>query len=284
MKLAVQVQYDENVEQVLQSVSKSGYRYVSMGFGSSDCFHHNGWEQDVLRIERLLQKNGLCCIQTHLPCYDLRVSSEMIDDAMENAQLRCVIAAGKLGAEWSAYHGRTAVNANYSPRLSLQHTEKALEKLVAAAQEHHTGVAIENIPLFPELYWMRFLGSDVEDLCQICEDFASPALGICWDFGHAHLMKHDEAQMIRTAGKYIRATHIHNNYQMVDEHALPTVGTINWQTVMNALKDCGYDGYLTQELNYSCDERLDSFMAHSYECGVYLGKLMKRGGEDGNHN
>lgn len=275
MKLAIQVQYDQNVEQVLKSVAKAGYSCVSMGFGSSDCFHKDSWEREVLRVEQLLKENGLQCVQTHLPCYDLRKSSEEVDEAMELAQLRCVMAAGRLGAQWNAYHCRTAVNFNYSPRVSIAHTKRSLEKLVACAEENHTTVAIENIPIFRGLYWMRFLGSDVEDLCQICDDFASDAICICWDFGHAHLMNHDEPKLMRTAGSRIKATHIHNNYGIEDEHAIPSVGNIDWPAVMGTLKEIGYTGYLTQELNYNVDSRLDSFMAHSYACGVYLDELMK---------
>ena len=76
----------------------------------------------------------------------------------------------------------TAVNFNYSPRLSIEHTKRSLEKLVVCAEENHTAVAIENIPIFRGLYWMRFLGSDVEDLCQICDDVSSDAICSCRDF------------------------------------------------------------------------------------------------------
>ena len=276
MKLAVQIQYDANVEYALWCAAQAGYRYISMGFGNSDCFQQKGWEKHVARMERLLKDNGLQCVQTHFPCYDLRVSSEILDEAMENAQMRCVIAAGMLGAQWNVYHCRTAVNFNYSPRISIQHTKHSLEKLLVCAEKNRTGIAIENIPLFPELYWMRFLGSDVEDLCQICDDFKSDALSICWDFGHAHLMKHDEVKLIQTAGNRIQATHIHDNYQMVDDHTPPGMGTINWPEVMDALMRTGYNGFLTQELVYPSDKRLESFMAHSFACGQYLYQKKQR--------
>ncbi len=275
MKLALQVQYDANIEHALKCAAKAGYQYISMGFGSSKCFHHACWEQDVLRMERLLKENGLQCVQTHFPYYDLRISSEVIDEAMETAQMRCVIAGSMLGAQWNVYHCRTAVNFNYSPRISIQHAKHSLEKLLVCAEQNNTGIAIENLPLFPEIYWMRFLGSDVEDLCQICDDFSSDALSICWDFGHAHLMKHDEVKLIQTAGDRIRCTHIHDNHQMVDDHAPPGMGTVDWPAVMGALKQTGYTGYLTQELEMPRDDRLESFIAHSYACGRYLDSLMK---------
>ena len=278
MKLAVQVQYDDRFERTLESVSKAGYQFISMGLGLETAIEYmarDTWEQDVLRIEQLLRKNHLQCIQTHLPVYDLRVSSEILDEEIERAMRRVVITAGRLGAEWNAYHCRTAVNENYSPRISIQHNKVALEELVELAERNNTGIAVENIPLFPEIYWMRFLGSDVEDLCQICDDFDSKAIAICWDFGHAHLMKHDEVKLIQTAGSRIQATHVHDNYQIWDDHAPPGVGNVDWPAVMGALKQTGYDGYIMQELNYCADHRLDSFMRHSYECGVYLESLLR---------
>ena len=42
MKHAVQIQHDENLEYALKSAAAAGFRYVSMGFGSSKCFHQDG--------------------------------------------------------------------------------------------------------------------------------------------------------------------------------------------------------------------------------------------------
>ena len=264
-RLAIQVQYDDNFEQVMKSVGKSGYKYVSLGFGSSKCFHHSDWEKNLARIDTVLSENSLECIQTHLPYYDLMLSAEISDPDMDRAMLRCIEASGKLGAEWCAYHMRTAINDNFSPRKSAEYAKAAIEPLANAAREHKTGVALENLPIFPGIYQYKFFSSDYEDICEINDYFNCKEIGICWDFGHAHMMKYDEVKAIRRVGNRIKATHIHNNSQ----------GTIDWPGVMGAMKDV-YNGALTLEVAYNCNEYLDSFMAHSYDCLKYLEGLIEK--------
>ena len=82
---AIQIQHDDALEHALQSASKAGFEHISMGFGSSKLFHEDNFETELERIKQLLNKNGLKCIQTHLPYYHLLISAEELDDTMETA-------------------------------------------------------------------------------------------------------------------------------------------------------------------------------------------------------
>ena len=273
---SVLFQYGPNAEQVLDGMARAGYKKASLGFSATRFFYEDGWEREVIRARKLLERYGLQCAETHLNYTDLKLSSEIPDPGTELAQERCVIATEMLGADWTAFHFRTAIHDNYSPRRSLEHNRPQLERLVRCAEAHHTGVAVENLSIFPDVYWMRFLGSDVEDLVWICQEIDSPSLGICFDFGHAHLMKHDLPKMVRTVGPWLRCTHIHDNYQLQDDHAIPTNGNLDWSAAMAALKEVGYEGNLTQELVLPKEPQLlNSFLAHSRACGQYLERLIK---------
>lgn len=266
MKKAIQIQYDSDFETALKCAKNAGFRYVSLGFGSSKLFHNAGWEKHILHIEKLLEKYSLECIQTHLPYYDLLISAEIIDKDADKAMLRCIKGGAMLGAQWTAYHARTAVNDNYSPRKSMELAKTALTPLVNEAIAQNTGIAIENLPVFPDIYEMKFFTSDYEDLCELCDYFKSENVGICWDFGHAHLMKNNQRKAIEYVGSRIKATHIHNNDQNSDGHFLPSTGTIDWKSVISPFKKFGYGGALTLEINYNADFALESFFRHAYEC------------------
>lgn len=86
--------------------------------------------------------------------------------------LRCIEAGGKLGAEWNVYHARTAVNDNYSPRKSMELAKIALTLLADKANKSGSGIAIENLPVFPGWAQARFFSSDYEDLCEINDYFS----------------------------------------------------------------------------------------------------------------
>ena len=49
-KVALQIQHDNKWEQMLEISAKSGFRFVSMGFGSSKCFHNSDWETEIKKI------------------------------------------------------------------------------------------------------------------------------------------------------------------------------------------------------------------------------------------
>ena len=272
--LAIQIQHDERFEDMLARVANVGFRHVAVGFSPSQCFYSSDWEQQVLQIERALEKNGLSCIQTHYNCHDLMMSAEVMDEETDRAILRCTEAAGKLGARWNAYHLRTAINENCSPKKSMEYAKAALTPIVEKAAQHNTGVLIENLPIFPGLFEYKFFSCNPEDLTDLYDYFHCEQMGICWDFGHAHLMKFDEAMAIRSLGDRIKGTHVHSNAGYYDSHFLPTQGTIDWNAVMPALKEY-YTGALTLELAYSTvpDACIDSYLAHSYQCLQYLDSI-----------
>lgn len=71
--------------------------------------------------------------------------------------------------------------------------------------------------------------------------------GLCFDTGHANLLRHDMRVFIPVYGKRIKALHIHDNNGSNDNHMAPFAGTINWQCFCSALHEIGYDGDLSFE-------------------------------------
>ena len=100
---------------------------------------------------------------------------------------------------------------------------------------------------------------------------------ICWDFGHANMLAFNQADAIRTLGKRIECTHVHNNFKKQDLHLPPDCGNIEWDKVMKAMNDIGYDGPLTLETHclYVDDELLKSFAKYNYAGLIYLEQFVK---------
>ncbi len=269
-----QVQHDGSMERAFEYVAKAGFKYVSLGFGSTKAFHSDGWETVAPYIKKKLEENGLTCVQTHLPYYDLRISSEILDDEMETAIKRCIIASAELGAKVCVYHPRSAVSKNYSSSVSLEDNKKVISGYNEVAKEAGIGLALENLPIFPDIHHMRFYTSDPEDLCELVDSFNDDNISICWDFGHAHLTKIDHVQALKMVGKRLSCTHIHNNRQIDDDHYPPSLGTMKWDELMPVLTEIGYEGPLTLEVVYPDNSTLESYVAHCYSCAEYLEILM----------
>ena len=116
---------------------------------------------------------------------------------------------------------------------------RSLEEIAAAAHDVGVQVAVEVIP--NEL-------SSAEALVQLIEEQLDGLdVGICLDYGHAHLMG-DLGEAIECVGGHLRTTHVHDNGGRADDHLVPYAGTINWDTAMMETQKIGYDGVLMLEV------------------------------------
>lgn len=86
----------------------------------------------------------------------------------------------------------------------------------------------------------------------------SPAVGFCWDTGH-QMCYNLTTDMMSLYGKRLLGTHINDNlgcrdYQGTitwhdDLHLLPFDGIADWKRVAKKIRESGFDGPLTFELN-----------------------------------
>jgi len=73
-----------------------------------------------------------------------------------------------------------------------------------------------------------------EKLQELLKALHYPDLGICFDFGHAHLMSsvHQAFGMLEDR---IRSSHVHDNHRDKDAHLWPGDGSIDWSYAMQSL-------------------------------------------------
>lgn len=116
---------------------------------------------------------------------------------------------------------------------------RSLEEIAGLAAEVGVRVAVEVIPneLSSPDALVRLIEEQVEGL----------DLGICLDYGHAHLMG-DVGEAIEAVSGHLWTTHVHDNHRREDEHLVPFAGTIPWGAAMMATQKIGYDGPLMLEV------------------------------------
>lgn len=116
---------------------------------------------------------------------------------------------------------------------------RSLEEISRIAGPLGVRVAVEVIP-------NRL--SDAGSLVALIEsEIDARHVGICLDFGHAHLMG-DVADAVETAAEHLIATHVHDNRGRDDEHLVPYHGTIDWDLALVTMQKIGYDGTYLMEL------------------------------------
>jgi sugar phosphate isomerase/epimerase len=121
---------------------------------------------------------------------------------------------------------------------------RSVEELVAIAARFDVQVALEVIP-------NRL--SSAGALCRLIEDELDGLnVGVCLDYGHAHLMG-DLGEAIETLSGHLWTTHVHDNGGKSDDHLVPFAGTIEWEAAMMATQKIGYDGALILEVGDTGD-------------------------------
>jgi len=116
---------------------------------------------------------------------------------------------------------------------------RSVDELQAAAEPLGITVALEVIP--NELSQPGSLVYFLEALLE------RPNVGICLDFGHAH-MDGDVLEAIETVSEHLITTHVHDNRGRTDDHLVPFEGTIDWAGALTAVQKVGYDGTLMFEV------------------------------------
>ena len=75
----------------------------------------------------------------------------------------------------------------------------------------------------------------------------------CIDTGHVNKAMRfgnpTPAEFIRAMGSSVKCLHLNDNNTLKDEHKPPKTGVIDWNDVLSALEEIGYDGVYNLELN-----------------------------------
>ena len=117
---------------------------------------------------------------------------------------------------------------------------RSIEEIAAMAAQVGVQVALEVIP--------NDLSGAAELVRLIEEDLDGLDVGICLDYGHAHLMG-DLGDAIETISGHLLTTHVHDNRGRRDDHLVPFAGAIDWDAAMMETQKIGYDGVLMLEVS-----------------------------------
>lgn len=116
---------------------------------------------------------------------------------------------------------------------------RSAEEICKVAEPLGVRVALEVIP--------NDLSSAQALVTMLERDFDGATVGLCMDFGHAHLMG-DVADAIEIAAEHLVTTHVHDNKRRDDDHLVPYHGTIDWPAALVTMLKIGYDGTYLMEL------------------------------------
>lgn len=266
-------------EYSIEQCAKAGYKVLDLNFCEAmnpfSRLRGDDWETYIKDIEKMGKDWGVTFAQSHLPYYDIwgDNSPEKVE-LMEELIRRSIIASGMLGIKWTVTHPGTVYSAGQNMQISHDRNVEYYSKHVECAKEAGIGIALENDFEYKSKPYQRIFCSTISELTTLCDAFNSSNVGICYDFGHAHLTGGFHRQNLNAIGSRLKAVHVADNHGERDEHLMPFYGTIDWEECMAGLADIDYQGELTYEIQefgrHLPQELKHTVVEHSIEIGNYL--------------
>ena len=137
-----------------------------------------------------------------------------------------------------------------------------IKRITDYAKEQGVKVAFENTKIRG---YLEYVLGNIKD----------EHVGMCFDAGHFHAHFDDDFNHDFVKNR-IFAVHLHDNDKSSDQHLLPFDGTLNWDIVVDKLKDCNYSGPVTLELCYRnnyLEDDVNSFYKEGYNRGEKINKM-----------
>ncbi len=131
------------------------------------------------------------------------------------------------------------VNEQTTYEEAWKRSTDGIKSLLPVAAEMGVAIAVENV-------WNKFLLSPME-FVQYVDSFESPWVRAYFDVGNILLYGFPH-HWIRSLGKRIAKVHIKDFETGSNTWRWLLEGSVPWAEVIKALRDVGYDGYLTAEL------------------------------------
>ena len=244
-------------------------------------FSRPDWEKRAHEEREILDREGIKVEQSHAPMN--RYGQWNDNDNFMEMFRRSFVCAKILGAKYMVVHADESTPLeHWDVKKIIEHKYGYIAPMAEYCRANGMCIAIEN--LFEDGMMgpgsadgrSRFT-STVEEQIGIIERFADPAVGACWDFGHAACANGYDGMTdaLRAVGKYLMCTHVHDNNYRQDQHLIPFMGEIRWADQMRCLKEIGYRGKLSLELVYGHipDELMPAWMGFLVGAGNKLNEM-----------
>lgn len=255
-------------------------RLATAGFEALDFNFSDQWNRLPDRSERAVgawldalaqaaQAANLPWAQAHGPFFNLFDKTPQ-NQAQQDFCPAAIAACGRLGVPWMVLHPGTLDGPwdRAHRRAVLQGNADFFRSLLPHCERAGVGLAVENIHADKPACPRRF-GSMPEDLLDLMDALAHPLVGLCWDTGHARIMKLDQRRAVASLGSHLKAIHVQDNDGNGDDHLLPLAcgkAGVNWSDVVAGLREAGYGGAFAYEVHSAFqavpDELLDDALRH----------------------
>lgn len=192
---------------------------------------------------KLAEEYGIALTSFHLP-FQLEqedISKADTADVAVRTYTDIIKRATQVGISTFVIHPSREPIADHERLARMECAKRSLFRLGQVADAYGAVLAVEDLP-------RTCLGKNSDEMLELLT--AHPSLRVCFDTNH--LLNEDPVSFVRRLAGKIVTTHI-SDYDLIDErHWLPGEGKLDWNALLRALDEIGYNGVWMYEINQVC--------------------------------
>ncbi len=217
-------------------------------------------EEHCKTVRTAAESAGLEISQVHGPWPTDDTTAENRAETLENMCL-AVYGCHCLGSQYLIIHPQMPYGwgREEDADFALSLTVELMKALMPDCEQYGVTLCLENMPMTAHRI------STMDRIAEAVALVDHPNAGICLDTGHVNVFGHDLGDAVRTAGKFLRTLHVHDNDGKADRHQLPYLGTANWDSFTAALTETGFDGVMSLETAGAVSGRMPETVRNAAE-------------------
>lgn len=220
---------------IVEKIKVAGYDGIELFLGGGDVSHYSKLGNFFKGLELGTTAVAALAPEENIASPDKKFREAGLDKLKWSID---VGAAANVEVICGPFHSTFAYFTRQPPTVQeKQWSSEMLWKAAEYAQKSNIVLAPEAVNRF-ECY----LYNNMADLKTMVENVDHPSLGAMFDTHHAHIEEKSQAQAIKTIAPYLKHVHISEN-----DRGTPGSGQVHWKEVFRALREVGYDGWLTIE-------------------------------------
>ena len=236
------------LEEGARKMAEHGYESIDFNLADTESEYYTARDEDFVKrmyeIRSTLKKNGITVNQIHGPWRAPARDLSDDDRAERFAKMtKAMVMAKHLGAGYMAVHPLMpfGIDSPENPDEVYSINKRYYSSLANVAEALGVVICLENMP------FRSFPLSSSESIRALVKDIDSPYVRMCFDSGHAHIMREPLGDTLRAIADVVRILHVHDNDGEDDMHLPPYDGNADISDLAEALYDIGFDGVLSLE-------------------------------------
>ncbi len=269
------------VEKTIQLIKNAGFD--AFDFSQFDIrsnpdspLNRDNYAEYAHSLRQFADKAGIQCNQSHAPFPSSCGDAEK-DGLFYEQIIRSIEIASILGAKIIVVHPKQHLRYARNAKKLIEINREFYRSLIPYAEKYNIKIAVENMWQSKKVFGYKIIDSTCsspEEFCEYIDFQNSPWICGCLDIGHIPLVRRDISDFILKMGARIEALHVHDNNLLRDNHTFPYLNKIDYEPVLKALHDIGYQGDLTFEANYFFKRVPDDLLLPAAKYLAEIGRYM----------